>query len=114
MKHVHFSDVELVEPNVDGAENVKLRWLINKEDGAENYAMRYFEIEKGGYTPYEQHWNEQEMFFLSGEGVLRDKDKETSIKSGDVIFVPSNEWHQFINIGDEPLKFICVVPLKKD
>jgi quercetin dioxygenase-like cupin family protein len=115
MKHVHYSDLKLDTPNVKGAKNVKLRWLINEKDGAKNFAMRYFEIEKGGYTPFEQHWNEQEMFILEGEGILLDKEKnEEKLKIGDVIFVPSWEWHQFVNTGSDVLKFICVIPLKND
>ena len=114
MKHIHFSDVKLVTPNVEGAKKVRLRWLISEKDGAENFAMRYFEIEKGGHTPFEQHWNEQEMFILEGEGILTDKEeKEEKLKVGDVVFVPSMEWHQFVNTGTEILKFICVIPLKK-
>lgn len=114
MKHVHYSDVKLDIPYVEGVKNVKLRWLISKKDGAENFAMRYFEIDKGGYTTFEQHWNEQEMFFLEGEGLLKFKDKEEALKPGDVVFVPSMEWHQFINAGEEVLKFIYVIPLKND
>ena len=114
MKHVHYSDVKLDIPYVEGVKNVKLRWLISKKDGAENFAMRYFEIDKGGYTTFEQHWNEQEMFFLEGEGLLKFKDKKEALKPGDVVFVPSMEWHQFINTGEEVLKFICVIPLKND
>ena len=114
MKHVHFSDVKLDIPDVEGVKNVKLRWLISEKDGAENFAMRYFEIAKEGYTPFEQHWNEQEMFILEGKGLLKEKDKEETLKPGDVGFVSSMEWHQFINIGEEVLKFICVIPLKND
>jgi quercetin dioxygenase-like cupin family protein len=111
---VHYSDVKLEIPNVEGVKNVKLRWLISKKDGAENFTMRYFEIDKGGYTTYEQHWNEQEMFFLEGEGLLKFKDKEEALQPGDVVFVPPMEWHQFINTGEEVLKFICVIPLRND
>ena len=30
------------------------------------------------------------------------------VKEGDVIFIGSNELHQFINIGDDKLVFLCV------
>ena len=36
------------------------------------------------------------------------------IKQGDVFFVPAMEWHQFVNTGNETLKFLCVIPYKHD
>ena len=112
MKHIHYTDVELVDPNEDGVKDVKLRWLITKKDGAKNFAMRLFEIKPGGYTPLHQHDWEHEVFILEGSGVTRDKDNEEPFKEGDVFFVPPMEWHQFVNTGNKTLKFLCLIPYK--
>ena len=33
---------------------------------------------------------------------------------GDVVFVEPNVLHQFVNSGDEPFKFLCLVPVTHD
>ena len=113
MKHVHYTDVELEEPKEQGVQEVKVRWLISEKDGAKNFAMRLFEIQPQGHTPLHQHDWEHEVFIVEGSGVTRNKTDETSFKQGDVFFVPALEWHQFVNNGEEVLKFICVIPYKK-
>jgi quercetin dioxygenase-like cupin family protein len=112
MKHVHYTDVELETPDEEGIKNVKLRWLIGKKDGAENFAMRLFEVKPNGYTPLHQHNWEHEVFILEGSGVTKNKEKEEHFKEGDVFFVPSMEWHQFVNTGKKTLKFLCLIPYK--
>ena len=113
MKHVHHTEVELEKPNEQGIKDVMVRWLISKKDGAENFAMRLFETKPKGYTPYHQHDWEHEVFILEGNGALKTKTGEEAFKKGDVIFVPPMEWHQFLNKGNNTLKFLCVIPYKK-
>lgn len=114
MKHVHYTQVKLEEPKEKGIKDVKLRWVITKEDGAKNFAMRVFEIQPGGYTPLHQHDWEHEVFILEGEGTAKNKEKEEPFKQGDVFFIKPMEWHQFNNTGKKILKFICLIPYKKD
>ncbi len=112
MKHVHYSDVKLEEPTEAGIKDVKVRWLISQKDGADHFAMRLFEIQPGGYTPLHQHDWEHEVFVLEGAGVTKNKTNEEPFKQGDVFFVPSMEWHQFANTGEDVLKFLCLIPYK--
>lgn len=112
MKHVHYTDVELQTPSEEGVKDTKVRWLISKKDGAENFAMRVFEIKPGGNTPLHQHDWEHEVFVLEGTGITRDKENEESFKQGDVFFVKPMEWHQFVNTGNQTLKFLCLIPIK--
>ena len=113
MKHVHHTEVKLEESAEQGVKDVKLRWLISKKDGAENFAMRLFEIKPGGYTPLHQHDWEHEVFILEGNGAIKNKTNEEVFMEGDVIFVPSMEWHQFVNSGEKKLKFLCLIPYKE-
>ena len=113
MKHVHHTEVKLEEPTEQGVKDVKLRWLISKKDGAENFAMRLFEMEPEGHTPLHQHDWEHEVFILEGNGTIKNKTNEEIFRGGDVIFVPSMEWHQFVNTGKEKLKFLCLIPNKE-
>ncbi len=111
MKHVHYTEVELEEPTEQGIKDVKVRWLISKKDGAENFAMRLFEIKPGGNTPLHQHDWEHEVFILEGNGVTRNKTDEEAFKPGDVYFIESMEWHQFVNTGKDTIKMLCLIPI---
>ena len=93
-----------------GACKVKVRWLITKDMGAKNFAMRIFEVEPNGYSPLHRHPWEHEVFILEGEGLLFDGAKTTPFKANDVVFVPSDEMHQFKNTGRKQLKFLCLIP----
>ena len=42
-----------------------------------------------------------------------DPEVEYPVSEGCVVFVPGNETHQFVNDGDEALRYICVVPSAK-
>jgi quercetin dioxygenase-like cupin family protein len=97
-----------------GASGAKMRMLVGPEDGAANFHMRHFEVAPGGYTPHHQHDYEHEILILKGAGIAKSCDGERAFKSGDVIFVPANEMHQFINPGDQPLEFICLIPAPRD
>ena len=34
------------------------------------------------------------------------------LKPGDVLYIPSDEKHQFKNAGEKPFKFMCLIPAK--
>jgi quercetin dioxygenase-like cupin family protein len=93
-----------------GAEKVQMQLLCGPDDGCPTFAMRKFIVAPGGCTPKHQHDYEHEVLVLSGEGLVFGNGKEQPIKSGDVLFVPANELHQFRNTAGIPLQFICLVP----
>ncbi len=95
---------------MDGARGARMRMLIGPNDGAGNFHMRHFEVEPGGCTPHHQHDYEHEILVLKGSGVARSVTGERPFHTGDVIFVPANEMHQFRNTGGEPCEFICLIP----
>ena len=109
----HYKDVEVMIPEEPGVSGVKMRRVIAEKEGAKNFVMRVFEIEPGGNTPLHTHDWEHEVFVLSGTGIVADPSGEHEVKSGDVIFVPGGEKHQFRNSGDKILEFICLIPMKK-
>lgn len=112
MKRFHHTSIE-AEDVPAPAKGVKVRWLITEETGAPNFAMRQFLVEPGGATPFHTHPWEHEAFILSGSGVVIGGDDKKLLKPGDVVFVPPDEEHQFMNTGDEELRFLCLIPLKK-
>jgi quercetin dioxygenase-like cupin family protein len=90
-----------------GAYKVRVKYLLHKGVGAKRLQLRLFTIDVGGHTPLERHAHEHEVFMLRGRALVRGGDKEVVANPRDVIFIPSYEEHQFKNIGDEPVEFLC-------
>lgn len=99
-----------------GAEGVRMRLMVGREDGAPNFAMRLFEVQPGGHTPLHQHNYEHEILILDGRGEVMDGEAGVArpINAGDVLFIPANQTHQFRNSAEQPLKFMCLVPTQFD
>ena len=98
----------------DGIQGVTMKLLVGKQDNAPTFAMRHFLVEAGGFTPKHQHPWEHEVLILSGEGEVESDGKVTTISSGDGLYIPSNELHQFKNTSTKPLEFLCIVPVESD
>ncbi len=93
--------------DVEGACKVRVKYLLHKGVGAKRLQLRLFTVDVGGYTPLEKHAHEHEVFMLRGRALLRGGEQEVELKPGNVIFIPPFEEHQFKNIGDEPVEFLC-------
>jgi len=101
----------LQEPvTTEGAKGARIRVLIGPEDGATTFHMRHFEVQAGGCTPYHEHEHEHEVLVLKGGGLVKGVEGDRPFKQGDVIFIPGGEKHQFLNNGDGPCEFICLIP----
>ena len=86
------------------------RLLISPADGETRFAMRLFTIEADGHTPYHTHPWEHQVFFVAGQGEVRFNGGSKAVEPGDYAFVSPMDEHQFVNTGQNPLQFICVVP----
>jgi quercetin dioxygenase-like cupin family protein len=114
MKHVKRGEREPRPVSVEGASGVSKADLIAKSDGAPGAVMRLFEIAAGGNTPFHAHDWEHVVYVLEGQGTLETRGKSTDFGAGDTILVEPDEEHNFVNRGGEPLRFLCVVPLRGD
>lgn len=110
MKVNHYESAEKAEVDMEGASGCSVRQLVNETDGAPTFAMRQFEVAVGGFTPRHSHPYEHEVFVLEGQGEVFEGDQPHPLKSGDVVFVAPDEVHQFRNTGEQPLKFLCLIP----
>ena len=110
MKNCNYLDVQLQQVEEDGAQEVAVRWVINKEDGAQNFFMRVFDVQPGGHTPYHRHAWEHEVFILEGHAAVVTENGTKSAPAGNVVFVLPEEYHQFRNETDRLMKFICLIP----
>jgi len=106
----NYREVEEKIVEEEEAKGVRMRRVIAEEDGAPHFIMRLFEVAPDGYTPLHSHEWEHEVFILSGEGEVTGSEGKRRVKKDDVVFVCGNEIHQFRNIGEQPFKFICLIP----
>jgi quercetin dioxygenase-like cupin family protein len=99
---------------MEGAHGVTMQVMVGREDAAPNFAMRHFVVEPGGQTPRHQHPYEHEVYIAQGRFEVFCDGKTDTATAGDVLLVPSDTLHQFINTGDTPGRFLCLVPLESD
>lgn len=99
---------------MDGAEGIEMRMMVGQADGAPTFAMRHFTVQPGGHSPHHQHAYEHEVYVVEGTARVEQDGDFRDITAGDVLFVEPNKVHQFVNIGDTPFKFLCLVPVTYD
>jgi len=110
MDVVHEDDLDWHE-HEHGESTFRRKHLSTPTDAADLGASLY-ELPPGKRSwPYHYHTaNEEAVYVLAGEGVLRGPDGEAPIEAGDFVSLPADEsgGHQIHNDGDEPLRFLMV------
>ncbi len=96
-----------------GADKATRQVLIGPEEDSPNFHMRYFSVQPGGHTSLDEHAHEHGVYILHGQALLRLGSDEYVLNSGDVVYIPGNEVHQFFASSQEPLGFLCVVPARR-
>lgn len=99
---------------MDGAEGIEMRMMVGRADGAPTFAMRHFTVKPGGHSPHHQHAYEHEVYVVEGTARIEQDGDFRDITAGDVVFVEPNKVHQFVNNGDTPFVFLCLVPVTFD
>ena len=110
----NIDDVERSPVAMDGVKDATMAVMIGRADNAPNFAIRQFEVAPGGNTPRHSHDYEHEVYVVSGAGTVFLDGADRAVRSGDVVFIPAAEEHQFRAATDEPLRFLCVVPMSRD
>ena len=111
-KVVSQSSVSISPVDMDGASGVDIQWLVSELDDAPNFFMRRFTVAVEGYTPKHTHSHEHEVYILSGRGKVFIDNDWHNIEENYAVYIPPEIEHQFVNSGDEPLIFLCLVPRK--
>jgi quercetin dioxygenase-like cupin family protein len=110
----HADEMEGTPVEMEGADRVDMRLMVGRADGAPNFALRHFTVAPGGHSPRHSHDYEHEVYVVEGAGRIEQDGERHDLKPGDVVFVKPNALHQFVNTGDGPFKFLCVVPVSFD
>ena len=96
-----------------GASGVSIRWLIAQPEGASNFAMRLFDLAPGGYTQLHEHPWEHVVYILDGNAEVESAQGAQTVAHGDSLLLMPDERHQFRNRGNDVLRFLCMIPLKR-
>ncbi|MDQ6825790.1 MAG: cupin domain-containing protein [Candidatus Eremiobacteraeota bacterium] len=76
--------------------------------------LRYFELAPGSVTRLEKHEHEHCVIVKVGLGYAIVGESLVQIAANDVVYVGSFEPHQFLNRGEAPFGFYCIVEAARD
>ena len=96
---------------LEEAPGVTVRWVLTEKDGTPHYSIRIFEFEPGATLSLQAKSWEDEIFILSGTGLVRGEDSETPVQARSAIFVAPDEAIDVVNTGEGVLRYICATPL---
>ena len=91
----------------------KARGLIVRRitsSGAADATMDICEICAGASSALHAHPWEHQVFVVAGQGVVTDGQKPIRFRAGDAVVIPADQPHQFVNVGDSNVLFICLRP----
>ncbi|HEX6988169.1 MAG TPA: cupin domain-containing protein [Bacillota bacterium] len=108
-----FQDADASERGL-GWKDVVRNTLFGKEGEPARFEVRYFEIAPGGYSTLERHQHVHAVTVLRGEGDVVVGGEVHRVRPFDFVYIPPMELHQFVNAGDEPFGFLCVVDVDRD
>jgi len=91
-------------------QGITMKVLVSPKEGWEGHVMRVFEVEPQGFTPKHSHPWPHINYIIKGHGELMIDGETTTITPGSYAYVPSDTLHQFRNVGEQSLEFICIVP----
>lgn len=105
---VNEADIEWTE--YDHEEATFRRKELSNAAGGEQLGCSLYELPAGQQSwPYHYHTaNEEAMFVLAGEGLVRTERGEDTLETGDFLTFPADESgsHRVINDSDEPLRYL--------
>lgn len=109
-------DAAAVTPQpVERTRGTSIQILIGPADGAPNFMTRRFTIDPGGRIPRHRHDSiEHEQVMLAGTMTIGLDRREVDVTAGDSIFIPAGVAHWYENRTDEPVAFLCMVPITVD
>ncbi len=80
--------------------------------GGDQLGCSLYELPAGSRSwPYHYHTaNEEAIYVLAGEGMVRVDDDEQPLSAGDYVSFPADERgaHRIVNDGDEPIRYLMV------
>lgn len=114
-KDYHWKDVEVLAYKEDNSPFKGVtRQVLFDGDFDIPCQWRYFEVEAGGYTTLEHHEHTHWVVIFRGRGTCLLGDEVSEVALGDLVRIPSWQWHQFRANRGEKLGFFCLVNQDRD
>ena len=110
---IHKNSIKVESQEVSQGNKTFMQILLSGTE-TPNFAMRKFTIQPGGSMPLHTNLVEHEQYVLNGEAELRIGEEKINVKRDDVVFIPANTKHDYVNSGNIPFEFLCIVPNKED
>ena len=88
--------------------------LVGKQPCPTRFHVRYFEIEPRGYSSLERHEHSHFVIAVRGEGRAVVEAASYRLAPLDAIHIGPWAVHQFLNDGEEPFGFFCIVDSERD
>ncbi len=111
IRNIHDTPTKPVD--MPGVKDVTMAVMVGRGDGAPNFSLRSFLVSPQGHSPRHSHDYEHEVFIVDGDGTVLLEGAEHPIRSGDVVYVPADQEHQF-KAGVAGLRFLCLVPVSRN
>lgn len=78
------------------------------------FEFRYFELTPGGYSSLEKHTHMHCILVIRGTGKALVGDHVFDLSPLDLLYVPPDTPHRWINESNEPFGFLCPVDAQRD
>lgn len=88
--------------------------FVGADGGTAAFQLRYFEIAPGGFSSLEKHHHVHAIITLRGTGDVIVGREVFSVAPFDIVYVPPDTPHQFVNTGNQPFGFLCPVDAERD
>ena len=106
------NEADLEWSKYDREEATFRRKELGDAAGGEQLGCSLYELPPGERSwPYHYHTaNEEAMYVLAGEGLLRAADGEHDLTAGDYVTFPADEsgGHRVVNTSDDTLRYLAV------
>jgi quercetin dioxygenase-like cupin family protein len=86
----------------EGWANMAVQWIVTNETvGAKHHVLGITVFPpRAKHHPHRHPGAEEAQYLIKGSGIARVGDKDVVQNTGDVVFVPKDEWHGFENTSD--------------
>jgi quercetin dioxygenase-like cupin family protein len=82
--------------------------LLTGRDTAGRYSLIDMHVPPGGGPPPHRHDFEESFTILEGEIEATFRGQKTTVRAGQVINIPANAPHQFVNKSDHAARLLCL------
>ncbi len=104
--HIQNLDKQTPFTTADGSTIRSILDLTNAP--VKNQSLAEASLPCGGKTDRHYHKLAEEIYFiLEGHGKMEIDGEEQAINPNDAVLIPPSAWHQIINTGEAPLRFLC-------